>query len=640
MPSFELNTIDLLSIPVIFGYFLFNIALLYLPVKKFLKNSKQILQYLIPIAFSVQIIFGYIFYTFELTKSYYPIYILILGAINIYLLRISEPPNFNKLWKKLKPRVTIQNVFLMAVIALAVFYSRFYDSMNTLAPGNNDTYNHVQFLKSIDTVGYISSTFYAPGFHILVYPLVRLMPMTSIYRFVGPALGVILTLSILLLVAPKLKHRKSLFILAGLMLLPVFNQLSLQLISFFSSSLTFMYLVALMVIMATMDKFDRKLLVLFGLFCLGLSFSVPYFYVSLLPAMGLLIVFDLLLQKGENFKNYLVLASILFLGLAVSYGHVLLQTSVHSNEAYFPIIPTVFVSDASKKLGENEILIGDNHKECEQSSSVICVWSRKLGTQSNQLIANFAPLINSGIDVIKIIQIRPAGDLLSIGAYIWIVCAIVLLFVARKLKLPMLFVVASFSIVLGISAQTGMFELSLYKGRSGWYLLLLCVLGTIFVYDHFSHLLRKAVPVVIVGLALGGLVVPPVFYRPYYTEHLAELRELGLKESRFLLVSPTKEDSLVIGGTHYIPLNEEMVFGTDFNLSKGTYVVLNLDMVDIDPVMSQLGSVYDYNFERFNANLIKREVAQQEMNQVLEEKYRCLSDNIVWRGEHTVLCKI
>lgn len=523
---------------------------------------------------------------------------------------------------------TLIGLFLL----ILVIYNQFFDAFQTLAPGHADTYNHIQFIKSIDEQGYNLSTWYAPGFHILVYPLVKVLPYSDIYRFTGPVLSIFSLVGIYLLFRDLLKNKTSHVLFIALFLFPIFNQLSLQLMSFFSSSLTFLIFTTMICIACQkIREVNIKYLVIFGLLTAMTSVTVPYFFVSLIPAFFSLLITSILI-KSQKKMLYAKFAVILIAGLVLSFLSVLLQTSVHSGEPYFPNIPIVSNNTGTLIITSNKTV------SCEKYQ-LICAVEKMIKQINPKFSSTIVPLLRSGYDLIKFKQLRPINSYLSVGAYIWIVAAVFFVRLGIKRRDHVLLLIGIFSVLFGLYTQTGIFELSSYRGRSGWYLLLLCLIGMVLIYDRFpKRFISKCTPIIIVVICMIGIMSPPQFYRAYYTEHLIQLKNLAVTNpGPITVLTESPNDSLVNDNLIFKKLDLETL--DEVSLPEDSIIILEKHELQIDPVKSQKSHTIDKDYKVFNDIINQKAINQSLLNDRVHKYFGCTSKNAVIETTNILICR-
>lgn len=610
---------NIISIFIIAVYF-FGVSFAWLlPLYLWLKKSVLAVQFVVPVSLSLQILFQYIFYTFEVPNYSIIPYLVIVLFVNVWSIKRI---GMNRLKSKAVTFLTFvswKNVAISLFFLTLVLFSRFYDSFSTLAPGNNDTYNHIVFLKNVRDMGYISVTYYAPGFHLLVLPLTYVLPYSELYRFVGPVIGVLTALTIFSLVKPALRNRYSKYVLLALLCFPIFNQFILQTIGFFSSSLTFIYMTAFLMLLGFSN--NRTLPHRYGmtlLLTIALAVTVPYFFVQYSVALLILLITTFVIRKlfTKTFVIRLaVMCMISLLGIAVGYVHVLLQTSVHSS-SYFPT------------LNETTTIIQNDRN----SSIFFLEYIFEIPFVSTSVV----PLLSAGIDVVKVKAVRSPDNILALGAYGWIAISAALAVYAGLSKKRSLLVLSTLSLVYGVITQTGMVEMTTYKGRSGWYLLLLGVLGSTFYFDRIAVRVSKRYSALLVSLlTLSVLLTPPVHYRPYHEEQFSIVDEYIEKHEPNVVYAFLPELSLLADNVKVVTLSEEVIAE---ELVSDSIVVLDKVIPEIDPVLSQQASVMDKEYSNFrNKQELRKNDQLLITNYIISSDY-CIDEFRHKETELTIVC--
>lgn len=612
---------NLVSILVI-SLYLFACSFFWLlPLYTLLKKATLAWQFVIPVSLSIQILFSYVFYTFELSNYYFWPYVAVVTVVNLWAIRRVGAQKLLKRFKTIHLTFSLKQSALILLLLVTTLYSRFYDSFSTLAPGNNDTYNHVLFLKSIEDKGYIQLTYYAPGYHLLLLPLTTVLPYSELYRFVGPVTGILTVLAIWLLVKPALKNRYSQYVLLGLLNLPVFNQLILQTIGFFSSSLTFIWMTAFLMLLGFGN--NQKLPFRYAItliLTLAMSVTVPYFFVQYTASLLVLVFIALLFKKRFPRKfilRLLLMTAISACGLFAGYLHVMLQTSIHSN-TYFPVISSAISEDInSSSISSNFEFIGNESVREFLTGTVL-------------------PLTFAGYDIIKIKVLREANSLLSIGAYVWMLVVGAMALYGIKKKRKSLIVLSILSFVYGFITQTGMVEMTTYKGRSGWYFLLLATLGMTFYFDRINiGISRKFISLGMCVISLSIIIWPPTYYRPYHSEQYEILNEYISNHEVSVVYSFVPEIGLVSENLEVRSISQEVV---SQGMEENSVVILNKVMPEIDPVLSQQALATDKDFQNFNAYVYEAKEKQYQVVNYYLESGNCAIESRLKETETTIFC--
>lgn len=596
------NIGNFFGIITIFIILLFSGFSFYFPLFKIYKSPEIALKFSIPLSISLEIIFGYFFYSFGIVHLFPIAFLIFILSLNIYSFRALNfelAIIFKNSFKK------IRGSYLYLLLIVPLLYSRFFDSVTNVAPGNNDTFNHLNFIKDLVNHGFLNNPYYAPGYHLLLYPLTFFVSYENIYRFAGPVVGCIVILSIFLLFKNSFKHSLSKIIFIALSCLFVFNQFSLQTISLFSSALSFIFVACFIYLISKPKELSEKSLIIFYfILTTSLALTVPYLFVQLIPVALIIYLFSHFSKKdmlkiSQHFFFKILIISIV--GFFISFGHVYLQTNIIRKNIGFPKINTVN-SDGS---------LGSNYQ------SEFTNISPKL-TQ-NILISKYAlPMIEIGLDIVKVKNIRPANTILGAGAYVWLAISIFLLIYSIRKNDTLLFGLASFSIIFGISTQTGILEMSFYRGRAGWYLLMFALLGSTFIFDIF-YKTKYQIPSMIFILisSFSAILFPPHFYRPYFNDSFAFAYQIKNKfpNQKINFVTNHRELSLLSENFSTNPLKIDYL-QKDKNFDQ-QFIILDNKFFFADPVLSQSASSADKNFALFKEEQLEdRSLLENDINDV------------------------
>lgn len=482
---------------------------LYFPVLALTKNSKITLKYVIPLSISIEIIFGYVFYVFGKATLFPFWYIIFVAILNMWgLFKVEK--------HVLKPFPSL-SFFAWIALLVPVLYTRFYYAFKNLAPGNPDTYYHIHFLNTIKSTGFIDQTFYAPGFHLISLPMTFLLSDSFLYRFMGPVLGIFILLGIYLLLRDRLKNQISQYLLILLFCVPVIStSLTLQMIGFWPSGLSFLYFISFLSLLFKKDDFSQKNhLILYSIFLVALSLTVPFLYVQYIPILTIFSIVIWLLKVDQKYKSYLLKFYLLTLvGFIVAIGHVYLMTQVVHKNGSFPEIQFTVL--------ENDQLVT---KSNYNSSKLIDANSKTRWKILNQIIENgfvknnIIPIINTGQDVFRPKGIVPFSKS-SVKTYGWIFVSLLVCIYSFYKKNIVWSSIFLFTALYGFANITGIFELGSYRGRSGWYFLILAIFGLSLLFDHLFeryNLERKIYVIQWFLLILFALsFASPPSYNSYY----------------------------------------------------------------------------------------------------------------------------
>jgi hypothetical protein len=320
----------------------------------------------------------------------------------------------------------------------------------------------------------------------------------------------------------------------------------------------------------------------------------------------------------RNIKAVLRFFIILIIGLILVFGHIILQAKLSDSSR---IVPTIRMA-----IEENDEV------RVATSRNVYVLYPGLQKYEKHPLFVKILPTLSIMIDLANVKNIRGFGSILDIGSYIWLLLSLLLVFYASKKRNLGLLIIAVLSLIFGFITQTGILELSYYRGRSGWYLMLFSLLGLVLFFETIklkrplSEIIGKTAYSVAIILVVFSFVSPPTFYRKYYPQIYKLARNIGKNAGDTTVVfynNSVQETSLPM-----ISSNIENASLEDFlsgqkccDENKQYYVVLEKKPLDIDPKLSQSALSTDKGYKQFYKK-------QQELhdkknsikNQVLESK--------------------
>ncbi|MFA4995828.1 MAG: hypothetical protein WC536_01645 [Patescibacteria group bacterium] len=630
-----INLQDIFAICKIFLILFLSCFAFYYPLVFLTKNRKISAGLSIPISLSFEIIIGYIFYTLGTIKQFPIYYLLLIIVLNIVFTILIRQKRI--VIKEKVINLNYKNFFLMAMLAIPVLFTRFYDAIKNVAPGGIDTFAHIALLKQLDEIGYLGDTFYAPGFHLIMYPLTRFVDYADIYRFAGPAIGVIIVLSFWLIMRLILKNKIVLVVAVLLLCLPVFNQLILQMIYFFPSALTFTFLLGSIYLLLSPKELSTKLkLLLYLIISIGISFSVPYFFIEYIVAILALVIISIFASfRDPKYKKFLFIVFFIIscFGLFLSLGHVYLQTKLHKGG--FPEI-AIAKNQGGKIVSSINTDIDDAKTDNKlglvaKNSFNVCAFLSK-GLFAKKYLF---PVCQTGKDVLNIKNIREPAGLLSVGAYLWIVVSLLMLFYGIKRRDQKKVVFAVFSLVYGISTQTGILEMSYYRGRSGWYLLFLSILGISSIIDELPlKKISKPVCFFSILLYLLAFTSPPVFYRAYFTEPFLVAYNAIKENPQDKLVFITNQKNLTLLSDNVSVLNLQKTSLNQISSKEKAFVVLDKKFFQKDPVLSQQALSIDKGYKQFSSQQKLQQKIQENTNSEIKSSLEFSNYAIYWENDN------
>lgn len=592
------NVLNSLAVLLLVFFSSFALAL---PLLAIVKEKNIAIRYAIPFSISVEIITGYVFYCTN-TVRYFPlVYLIIVVASNLVALWKLWPIRF------LKPKIKLSTLFLWLVLCAAIVYTRYYDAFSFVSPGSNDTFYHIGFVRDLSERGYLSNGFYAPGFHLFMMPISKLIPSSVLYRFAGPAVGLATAFALILLIKDYLKSKYVLVLFAGLLSSPIYNQLTLQTTGFFSTTLTFIFFASFIFLVKEIAQNTKISLMLLAIFSLSLALTVPYLFITLIPAyIFALIVFTVIKSVfTKKYPRYLLIINLVLVGgFIASFGHVFIQSNILERYYGFPNVQIT----PDKKVLETET---DTQRISSEELTDDFELPEFVSTSPY-----LKPIIGSAIDALKIKNIRLANSVLGLGSYLWITFSFFLLVFAIRKKNASLLIVASCSIIFGLATQTGVLEISTYRGRSGWYLLLLSLIGTVMFLDGLkTKKISKWLLIAGLILAISGFVYPPTYYRPYYEDEFKIIKSISKKYSDRIILVVAKEKFLRL----VAPNIETLELNPDNLGRENTMVIIEKKIFKPHPVFSQIAVSTDKDFSQYNKRFERQSLKLEETNKQIIE---------------------
>jgi len=560
---------------------------LYLPLIIFVRTGRNTLKCVIPVSISVQIIFAYVFYCFAAVKYYPPVYFGIILALNIFA--VIKLRVWQKGFKFIQPKPL--GLFITLALVSVLVYSRFYDSLMFVAPGTIDTFNHLTFLKDLKTIGFLSNSYYAPGFHLFIYPLTYLVDFAGIYRFSGGVVGLIFVLSVYLAFKDTFKNLVSVILLLLILTFPFLNDFILATIGFYSTSLSFILFVGFLYPLFSLDELGgKKVFLLYLTVSLALAVTVPYLLVQFIPALAFLSLVVLITKKSlvaKSKKLFLIFIAISVLGFIVSFAHVYLQTkALHVSNSF----PELLISDPkTEKVSTNlNKPVTGGIESADRSAP-------RHGAFYNSYIS---PMILTAKDVLSVKNIRPINNFLSAGAYAWTLLSILLIFYSIRKNKKQLLVISALSIIFGFAILTGVFEMTFYRGRSGWYLMFLAAVGIAYMFDEIYQKRDIFWGLVFVILAFFAIMRPPHYYRAYFPEIFTEAYKISKAAGaeRVTVITRYYQLAMISKNLDILPFEEKSLSAE----GDKKFLIMEKKYFRVDPVLSQQALSIDRVLKNFN----------------------------------------
>jgi len=388
----------------------------------------------------------------------------------------------------------------------------------------------------------------------------------------------------------------------------------------------------------------KSYMIILALITISLSLTLPYLYLQYLPALFVLFLIAILFRKyiyTGYIRHLVIILVISILGFFVAFGHVFLQTKILKRATSFPAMELTY-------LENGEIIKTDNYKinntsdESKTDSSPSTNKNSNLTKltskiKNNEIFSGYInPMFNVAWNAMMIKNIRMPDNILSLGAYLWILLSIILIPISIIKKNWMLLTIMAFSLVFGLSTQLGILEVSTYRGRSGWYLMFLTSIGAIFIADYIITKKldsKKIILPLIAILGVMGIIKPPVYYRPYYTEPYSIIKKAinDSPQASFNIITRDKHIGVLSDNLSIKMLSADSIrepCGKDICL-----IVIEKELMVVDPILSQQALAIDKNFQTFNQLQNEARAKNQIQIQEIKAMPQFSSYKLYWSNE-------
>lgn len=493
IPFYWDNFISLVAIIVYITIISFS---LYIPLRKYTGNS--VLKHVIPISLSFYILISYIFYSFRIINWFIVFYFPFLILLNLYYYW-KERPFFQKIYLLKK------QYLLLLLLTISAVFSRFYFSIFYLNKNNPDGLVHLDMLENINSLGHIKNVFYAPGFHLIFFPISKVVNNYDIMRFGGVVIGLLFLFCIYILFAGFLKHRIARILLIAVFVSPFAAKLNLQTIGFFSSSLGFIFFVYILyLLICNINRIKISEMFVMILVNISLALTLPYLTFQIL--FSLFLIFVIFTSKRIATKKVAMFILVTFFGIMIGYGHVFSQTKIINNSGGFPQIPTY--QEGNDFIGNEADILKNNTAERNLVEIIAERYSDNSLFQSMVL-----PVLNTSFDIFKFKQLLNLKSIYGFGLFIVLLFCVYLIVKCLRTKDHVLLVLSSTLFYYGFSTYTGLFEMSTYRGRNGWYFMLVFFIVLVVLVDRILLKLKYQkkegiILFVIIFLSLSAIIFP------------------------------------------------------------------------------------------------------------------------------------
>lgn len=514
MTTFDLA--DAGSLSIIALYLSATSLSMLLPLAATTKSWLTAWQLTVPISWATQILIAYVCYSTWTLHIYPWLFLLVVTTVNSASVIILAQRGQLRLPKQHPTSLVLVTWTLPLGVLL---FSRLYDAIAFVSPGNPDAFAHMGMLQQLAQTGRLANSYYAPGFHLLLFPLTAVVPLFAIVRFSGPIIGILSTLAILVMLWSRLRSLEQQLFALAIFCFPVFNRFLLQTVGFFPSALTFVILSGFLFVFSDAHLTPRVRYAAATLMTLMLAVTVPYLFVQYILAAGAVVIAAFLSKPQSTIafrKRTSLLLAIALVGLAASAGHVYLQTHVIAKQGGFPDIPTI-------EYGEQGITTGSNY-------TATSFHFLDVAFGRYQLYQAFAkPMISTGRELLSVKYPLPLNQPLTLLSIAWINFSAFLVGIALRKRDHLLFTVAVMTVLFGLATITGLFEMSYYRGRSGWYFSELIIMSCIILVAYIprSVLRQRSLIILASTIVIASIARPIVFPRLAYPELYTLANSLG-----------------------------------------------------------------------------------------------------------------
>ena len=419
-------------------------------------------------------------------------FLLSYGSIilvsNLYFLRQ------RKHWR-ISFKLKLTGGFMLLLFAFAIgSYMRLYDPLKHISLGSGDFYSHLRFLKETAD-GYIFSS-YPKGYHIIsvLINFVSNIDSYALARFAGAFFGIISIGAVYCLMRQVFGKKAAVFTTLFYSGFTLFNYLTIEQTGLFAQGFGFVlipfviYFALELVNNFKEGAFRRRNILVFIFIVFLLSLISPYAMLQMTYILYSLLFFSIASYPSirkyirQFFRNVTALIILFSLGILIVLSYYIILSEFRRIGLSVPIY------DESKIV--RLIEEGKSEWEAMEESTILDNWTTNKWT------------LIKGLLRIKRLRV-PVEFPLSIGVYVGLLLSFfVLVFSIIKRRLE-LFAISIFVFLFGVSCITGILELPLYQGRSGWYFMLGSIwLGGIIVkkfYDQelmrdIFHMLKRVIP--------------------------------------------------------------------------------------------------------------------------------------------------
>jgi hypothetical protein len=203
----------------------------------------------------------------------------------------------------------------------------------------------------------------------------------------------------------------------------------------------------------------------------------------------------------------------------------------------------------------------------------------------------------------------------------------------------LLLIILIFSIVFGLATQIGALEMSTYRGRSGWYLMMMALLGMSYIFDEipFNKRYLNLMYVLLLVIFLAGFISPPTYYREYYTEPFTQAKLISRQfpNQKINFITDEKRVPMVSNNISFSELDSSSLKDTcEFDKC---FLILNNKFFYYDPVLSEKALSTDKGFREFNKEQALLKDAQNETISEIKKSPNFSKYQKYWEDENVTI---
>ena len=513
-------------------------------------------QFGVATSLAVTVLLGTLTYAVGYFADFTTVLVLVATAANVGSVALRRSEAFalaTRVKSRAKPLIGSKRGFLIAVFSIALFagivYSAYFDSLSHISPAAPDTTVVVALLRIMSAGGNVLG--YPPGWFALIQPAGDLMSDGTVWRFMGPALGVISILAMALLVRP-LVGRSGALLFVAFMISPIGSYALKWMTGFWATSITVVLVVGATVALLGAVSKPRHV-------CLPDVLFIPLF----LGATALTHPLPAIQWAGAALTA-LLLVALLRLGGARVGGAITVKRLATLALVVVATVPLAYLATQVSNQGVGSWKTPEQLTQAPKAPA-----SAPKAPAPTETVSSGSGSIVSAMFTVKFGGLLPGPVSLKGGAVALLVLSLAsAFFAARSGRLPLL-VLSLITISLVVILQTGLLTPYTYTGRVavyciplGLFLFLMVVRSVVAQRRSLATLQRnRQTASYLVAGALVGLSVmatAPDWSRPSGDEASFALAKQAKKAGRGRVLCATPLPKLeFLGGCERLTLPSE-----------------------------------------------------------------------------------